>query len=80
MGGPLRVGLRKLQVSSCLVFKGQGIRKNTFQSREPKQVMLLPPSLGEWLPANHVTRFIDDVTASVGLSPITQGYEGEQRG
>lgn len=54
--------------------------KKTYRPYEPKQLLLLPPSLDEWLPANHVARFIDEVVDSLDLSPIMQGYEAELRG
>lgn len=32
-----------------------------FRDYQPGQVMLLPPSLDEWLPAEHLARFIDEL-------------------
>jgi len=39
---------------------GAGIHKR-FRSFEPDAVMLVPPSLDEWLPENHLARFIADL-------------------
>jgi transposase len=35
---------------------------------------LLPPSVDEWLPANHLARFILEVIDQLDLSRLTQGY------
>ena len=35
---------------------------------------LLPPSVDEWLPANHLARFILEVIERLDLSRLTQGY------
>lgn len=35
---------------------------------------LLPPSVDEWLPANHLARFILEVIEQLDLSRLTQGY------
>jgi transposase len=35
---------------------------------------LLPPSVDEWLPANHLARFILEVIDQLDLSQLTQGY------
>ena len=35
---------------------------------------LLPPSVDEWLPANHLARFILEVIEQLNLSRLTQGY------
>ncbi|WP_425266253.1 transposase, partial [Cryobacterium luteum] len=32
-----------------------------FRTFEPAAVMLVPPSLDEWLPQNHLSRFIADI-------------------
>lgn len=39
---------------------GAGVNKR-FRAFEPAAVMLVPPSLDEWLPQNHLSRFIADV-------------------
>ena len=40
-----------------------GVRKR-FKSFEPDAVMLVPPSLDEWLPAGHLARFIAELVES----------------
>jgi len=39
---------------------GGGVNKR-FRAFEPAAVMLVPPSLDEWLPQNHLSRFIADI-------------------
>lgn len=42
--------------------------------------MLLPPSLEEWVPQNHLARFVGEVVDSLDLTIITAEYESELRG
>lgn len=52
----------------------------TFRAFNPDQVLLLPPSLDEWLPADHLARFIADlVDEHLDLSAIHAAYK-EGRG
>jgi transposase len=47
----------------------------TFRAFDPNQDLLLPPSLDEWLPAEHMARFIADlVDEHLDLSRIHAGY------
>jgi transposase len=48
------------QVIDDGVEAGAGVNKR-FRAFEPAAVMLVPPSLDEWLPQNHLSRFIADV-------------------
>jgi transposase len=43
-------------------------------------MLLMPPSLQDWRPKNHVVFFLRDVLNSIDLSPITSVYEREERG
>lgn len=53
----------------------------TYRPYEPDQMLLLPPSLKEWLPRGHLTHFISElVEESLDLKSITQVYEREERG
>ncbi len=38
-------------------------RDKTFRSFAPDQMLLLPPSLDDWLPAEHLARFIAELVA-----------------
>ena len=37
---------------------------------------LLPPSVDEWLPVNHLARFVVEVIAPLDLSALTRKYAG----
>lgn len=40
----------------------------TFRPYEPDQMLLLPPSLSDWVPENHLARFVSDVVDMLDLS------------
>ena len=46
----------------------------------PEQDFLLPPSLREWLPEDHLAYFISDMIDHLDLRRIEQHYEREERG
>lgn len=46
----------------------------------PDQLLLLPPSLREWLPEEHLAYFVSDLVESFDLSAIEATYEDELRG
>jgi transposase len=46
----------------------------------PEQDLLLPPSLREWLPEDHLAYFVSDLIDALDLSAITAVYEDEERG
>jgi transposase len=52
----------------------------TYRPYVPEQDLLLPPSLQDWLPEGHLAYFVSDLIDQRDLSPITQGYEDEERG
>jgi transposase len=52
----------------------------TFRSYLPEQDLLLPPSLRDWLPGNHLAYFVSDVVDQLDLSRIESVYETEERG
>lgn len=51
----------------------------TFRPYVPDQMLLMPPALQDWLPENHLARFVSDVVDSLDLSAIEDTYE-EERG
>lgn len=51
-----------------------------YRPYEPDQRLLLPPNLDEWLPENHMARFVRDVVGELDLGEITRYYEREDRG
>src|SRR5258708_2599190 len=46
----------------------------------PEQELLLPPSLREWLPENHLVSFVSEFVDQLYLSAIPAVYEKETRG
>jgi len=46
----------------------------------PEQDLLLPPSLRDWLPENHLAYFVSDVVDQLDLTGICSVYERELRG
>ena len=52
----------------------------TYRPYVPEQDLLLPPSLREWLPEDHLAFFVSDLVDHLDLSAITAVYEDEERG
>ena len=52
----------------------------TYRPYVPEQDLLLPPSLREWLPEDHLAFFVSDLIDQLDLSAITSVYEEEDRG
>ena len=46
----------------------------------PDQEFLLPPSLRDWLPENHLVYFVSDVVDNLNLTAMDAVYGDEQRG
>jgi transposase len=52
----------------------------TYRPYSPDQMLLLPPSLRDWLPENHLVYFVSDVIDNLDLGAIELVYEKEDRG
>jgi transposase len=52
----------------------------TYRPYVPEQDLLLPPSLREWLPEDHLAFFVSDLIDQLDLSAIMSVYEDEERG
>ena len=52
----------------------------TYRAYHPDQPLLLPASLQEWLPADHLVYFLSDLVDQLDLSAIRARYEQERRG
>lgn len=52
----------------------------SFRPYDPDQMFLMPVSLREWLPPEHLAHFICDVVDELDLWAIMSRYEGEERG
>jgi hypothetical protein len=75
-GGPFEVDPAQRVDSHSLVPK-LPVDK-TFRMFDPDQGLLLPPSLNDWLPADHLARFVADLVDE-HLDRITAAYT-ESRG
>ena len=54
--------------------------ERTFRPYDRDQMLLLPPSLKEWLPEGHLSGFVSDVVDTLDLSEIFSYYGGPARG
>jgi transposase len=52
----------------------------TYRRYLPEQDLLLPPSLHEWLPENHLAYFVSDVVDNLDLWAMDAVYGNEKRG
>jgi transposase len=52
----------------------------TYRTYVPEQDFVLPPSLRDWLPEDHLAYFVSDVVDELDLSAIESVYEKEERG
>src|SRR5262245_2444661 len=52
----------------------------TYRPYVPEQDLLLPPSLREWLPEDHLAFVVSDLVDQLDLSTILAVYEDEDRG
>lgn len=51
----------------------------TYRPYEPNQILLLPPSVSDWLPDGHLAHFINDAVDALDLSALHARYEGDGR-
>jgi len=51
-----------------------------FVAVEREQLMLMPPSVADWLPEDHLAWFVLDVVAELDLSGFLSGYRADGRG
>jgi len=52
----------------------------SYRPYHPNADLLLPPSLREWLPENHLAYFVSDVVDNLDLSAMDAVYGNEKRG
>jgi transposase len=51
----------------------------TFRPYDPDQLLLMPPALADWVPEDHLARFVSDVVDTLDLAAIEDAYI-EERG
>jgi transposase len=54
--------------------------EKTFRPYDPDQLLLLPPSVRDWVPDGDLAHFMSDVVDELDLSAIESAYEVELRG
>ncbi len=47
-----------------------------FRQVDRETADLLPPSVDEWLPADHLARFVVEIVERLDLSKLTSQYRG----
>jgi transposase len=47
-----------------------------FKDTDRHSLFLMPPSLDDWVPENHLARFVVDIVSRLDLSPIRNSYAG----
>jgi transposase len=52
----------------------------TYLPYDPDQTLLMPPSLNDWLPDDHLARYVNDLIDTLDLTLIYEEYEDEERG
>jgi transposase len=57
-----------------------GMMSKTFRPYDPDQMFLMPVSMREWLPKDHLAYFVSDVVDQMDLSAIMKRYTAEERG
>lgn len=51
-----------------------------FRDYNPQQLLLLPPNLDDWLPQQHMARFLSDVVGAFDLKPFLRRYRDNGQG
>lgn len=51
-----------------------------FRDYSPNQDFLLPPSIHEWVPEDHLANFISEMVDELDLSPILEDYDNSEGG
>ena len=49
---------------------------SNFRQCDRETPYLLPPSVDDWLPSDHLARFVVDIVEQLDLSPLTRQYRG----
>jgi len=54
-----------------------GAMSSNFVYTDRSQQYLMPPSIQEWLPENHLARFVVDIVSQLDLHPLSEAYAGK---
>ena len=62
-------------VNPSLAFSGVQINMEPrFKDCDRDTLFLMPPSVNDWVPENHLSRFVVDIVNRLDLSPISDAY------
>jgi transposase len=70
---------RNISIYKCVITGYAGVVSKSFRTCDLDQPFLLPPSLQDWLPEDHLARFIAELTNGLDLSKI-YGFYGRRDG
>jgi transposase len=56
------------------------LRSYNFAAVERDQLLLMPPSVADWLPEDHLAWFVLDVVGELDLSAFLASYRADGRG
>ena len=42
-----------------------------------EQLLLFPPSIQDWVPEDHLARFVVEIVSQLNLQPLAETYEGK---
>jgi len=68
-----------IRLSSCSSSVDNAGMAKTFRPYDPDQLLLMPPALADWVPEDHLARFVSDVVDTLDLTAIEETY-AEERG
>ena len=69
--------IRSWTCHKCVPFDDVEIAHTTnFRPIDRATPFLLPPSVGDWLPKDHLARFVVDIVDQLDLSGLTRHYRG----
>ena len=57
-----------------------GMNPTRFRPFRPGQMLLMPPSMLDWLPKDHLAYFLLDLVGELDLSEIYEAYDGSKGG
>jgi transposase len=70
----------KILYNFNMIIVFEGLMNYNFRSYNPKQPYLLPPSLDDWLPQEHLARFISETVDQMDLSALIKAYRANGQG
>ena len=54
----------------------ESLMSPNFITTNRDQQYLFPPSVQDWLPEDHLARFVVDIVSQLNIRPLTEAYDG----